>query len=75
MKIEQLAKTVTVAQAESLKHIFARHVEPAKAGPFTGLSVNDWLEKDVSPSIFGDTVAAAVPNMVIVILNDGSRHT
>ena len=75
MKIEQLKNAVTVAQAESLKHIFLRHVVPAKAGPFANLSINDWLENDVSPSVFGDAVAAAVPNMTIIILDDGSRHT
>ena len=75
MKIEQLKNAVTVAQAESLKHVFSRHVVPAKAGPFANLSVNDWLENDVSLSVFGDTVAAPVPNMTIMILRDGSRHT
>jgi len=75
MKIEHLKNALTVEQAQSLKHIFSRHIVPAKAGPFAGLSVNDWLDYYVSPSVFGDTVWAVVPDMTICILEDGSHDT
>ena len=74
MKLSELSKIITSAQDRKLVEVFARHVRDMTTGPFANLSYVDWVERDVSPEIFGDAVMCPTPTGVIGIEPDGHAH-
>ena len=75
MKLAELSKIITPDQDRKLVQVFEQHVRDMTAGPFANLSFVDWVERDVSPEIFGNAVMCPTPSGVIGIEPDGHAHS
>jgi len=75
MKLSELSKIITSDQDRQLVAIFERHVRDVETGPFANLSYVDWVQRDVSPEIFGDALMCPTPSGVIGIEPDGHAHS